>query len=110
MPTRTAVLGARLAPAGVPFVFATVPAGQTWIAKSAFVNDQGGLGGQCFVWVSRSGGIVCIFAYTGDLTTIPFFEWEGWVVAEPGDVFEVYAPDTDCVLWLSGTKLIGVAS
>lgn len=109
MPTRSSVLGASAAAAGVPVTIGTVPAGTTWIAKSAFMADQGGLGGLCFVWFRRnSTGVLGIFA-VADYSTVPFGEWEGWVVGEPGDVLEVFSDTTLSHVWVSGAELPGVA-
>lgn len=108
MPTRTAVLGAAIIAAGVPTTFAVVPAGQTWICKSVLMNDQAGLGGLAYVWFSRPGGILGIMAVAQDLATVPFFEWEGWVVGQPGDVLQCFADTTTVHVWVSGTHLLGV--
>lgn len=108
MATRTTVLGAAICAPLTPQTLGVVPAGQTWIVKSALLNDQGGLGGQAFVWFSRPGGILGIMAVATDLATVPFFEWEGWVVGLPGDVLQVFADTSTVHAWVSGTHLLGV--
>jgi hypothetical protein len=88
----------------------TVPADQTWILKHAIVQTPVGAVGNLRVWVRRpsTGALGYIFNQT--VTSNQNLQWQGWVVAGPGDEVRIAAADTPCQLWISGSQLSGVAA
>lgn len=110
MAVRTAALGRGLIFGGAgETLLATVPAGETWIVKG------------CEIALSGLGSsTVQVFATSADLSTRATFiqqlvpslgvaHYTGFLVMEPGDTLTAASSSVDTNVWVSGTKLAGVA-
>lgn len=111
MTTRSAVLGHFQSTVSVLSgnVF-TVPAGQTWIVKSVVTLNGNGSSSAAVVSVSTTPTAMGVYLVNKTLAGVTADYWEGWVVMVPGDVLAVLAGLDNVRFWISGTKLIGVAS
>jgi hypothetical protein len=109
--TRSAVLGHFQSTVSVLSgnVF-TVPAGQTWIVKSVVTLNGNGSSSAAVVSVSTTPTAMGVYLVNKTLAGVTADYWEGWVVMVPGDVLAVLAGLDNVRFWISGTKLIGVAS
>ena len=110
MPTRTAALAQLISPSNASIAAFTCPAGETVIVKSATLfNSTGG----------ALAGILYLLAVSTDVQSMlvsqsilsaGFAEWSGWRVMKPGDRVYFQPGGAGLHLWVSGTRLIGVAA
>lgn len=110
MAVRSAVLARAKSAGGVhDYLLATVPDGQTWILKSAFIYNDANASRTGSVGVKRVAEDTYATALQGPFDPYSTNEWQGWIVAEPGDQIEFQAAGDDMVCWVSGAQLDGVA-
>lgn len=109
MTTRSATLAADTFPGGsATTVVATVPVGETWIVKQADVWLTSFLNSSVQLYWRRANGAQGIFVQQSIVS--PFIaHFVGWSVGEPGDELVAFGSNADFYLWVSGTRLQGVA-
>ncbi len=109
MTVRSTILGRAALPDSVDTVLATVPAGQTWIVKSAIVLCQEIGPTAVQVYIQSTTLLMRAWLISGVLATTGRIEWDGWVVALPGDTIHAFMGNDLGTVWVSGSKLMGVA-
>lgn len=111
MSTRTAVLAKFTTTDGGGHDRASVPAGETWIVKTIAVTNNGTSTATWQLWVHTADSVTAAVevsqgsqaANTGTVVSL-------WVVMEPADVLYFLGGVSGVAVWVSGTKLAGVAS
>jgi len=110
MSTRTAVLAKFTTADGAGHDRATVPAGETWILKSAAIMNNAATTAGWQLWVHTADSITAaVMVSSGSQLAGSGTVVSMWVVLEPGDVIYFLGGVASVAVWLSGTKLAGVA-
>lgn len=109
MATRTATLGVANVTSTLQTTIATVPAGETWILKSALLNNFAVAAVGIQFWVHSSSLNINVLLFNGSLASNAVLTLSEWVVASPGDSFACILDGQPVRFWLSGTRLVGVA-
>jgi len=110
MATRSTKLATAKPAAAVATLVLTVPAGYTYLAKSIFAYNAGGVNDNVFVWAGDP--VTLVTAYILDQFNLAAggkAEWEGWLTLNPGDTLYVYSQAGISHFWISGSKLPGIA-
>lgn len=106
---RTAVLAHGDSTGTALVILATVPAGETWIVKSASVVNIAA-GAQTVSLLARRPSVpVAVTFYTESLNASAVGQWNGWVVLAPGDQLALVMTVGPGRVWVSGSRLIGAA-
>jgi len=109
VPTRSAKLFSVHPLAGVGTNAVAVPAGYTYIVKSATVFNTGGVADTIYVQGVDPVVNIAPFWQAYVLPAGAFVRWDGWVVLAPADYILVLSTTGASLFWMSGTKLLGVA-
>jgi hypothetical protein len=95
-------------PQNVTTTFATVPAGETWILKSGLFHNYTGTLGRLQFHIEDAAGVAFGQLIQEDIPSLTRKDWEGFVIAVPGDKLVGFCSQTPMSVWLSGAKLDGV--
>lgn len=84
---------------------ATVPTGETWIIKTAFVYNAGA--GSATIWGRLRRGNIAAVAYfvEGVFAVGAVPPVSGYAIAEAGDVLELFVTQQPVYYWWSGSRL-----
>lgn len=111
MTTRSATLGhASTTALQLNGTLCTVPAGETWIVKDIRVLNVNAGPASAIISVTGVGNVDGTWLINKTLAGVSYDGMSCWVVMEPGD-YLVYASDQGLVrFWVSGAKLVGIAT
>lgn len=109
MVVRTAVLGRVSVSDILTHVLFTVPAGQTWIVKDVVVTNNDGAGLSAVVSAVDSTGLIGSVIFSPTIAAGVQAELTTYQVLGPGDKLQVFASAQPYIVWVSGSKLAGVA-
>ncbi len=83
----------------------TVPSTEVVLIKSVHIFSQQPTESDIQAYVTRPITGVSSFFILEKIQYATMRFWEGWIVAEAGDVISVYASAANINFWVSGTKL-----
>jgi hypothetical protein len=107
--TRSAVLGRLIVTSTAAFTIFTVPAGETWIVKSiALVNNAAGVAAGNITLRDASATFTVPLVQFNLASTVSGL-YDVWAILSPGDVLRIGSSAFPMIIWVSGTKLTGVA-
>jgi hypothetical protein len=109
MPTRSATLAVVTPPANTLTTLLTVPAGMTYIVKSAHLYSTGGAADTVYLFAQRPGPLFGMMLDGAVVAAGGTLEWSGWLVLAPADTLVAQSVQGGTHFWVSGTKLTGVA-
>lgn len=109
MSVRTAVLAAVKVSVAGNFAVLTVPAGETWILKSMYLNNFAVATNTVSIFVTRPSTGIAVNIVVKTFSSGEIFTWDGWMVLAPGDQILGNASATIFQAWVSGSRLIGLA-
>ena len=110
MPTRSATLAVSTVLAGAGATdLVQVPAGETWIIKSVEVALTGFVTSTVQVGVRTDDNSVSVRPVQQSVASPFVAHYTGWIVLEPTDWIWASTSAQDANLWISGTRLVGVA-
>lgn len=109
MVVRTARLVEAYVGAGGDTTLATVPDGETWIVKQVDVHGVAFLNSSISLyWVHPASGTRGYFLQQ-TLSSPYVSHYTGFAVGEPGDELHAFSSANDIEVWVSGSRLEGVA-
>jgi hypothetical protein len=109
VPIRTGVLGTFFGTAAFQ-IFATVPAGVTWIVKEVCVRNENGGAAACDFYATDSGGTARVMLVTESVPGTSGIARARYLVLGPGSLlWAASSGGLSVYVWVSGSKLPGVA-
>jgi hypothetical protein len=103
---RSAVLAAgTLTTTNAWTTIATVPAGQTWIIKTAIMYNAGAASSTVWGRLRRGNILAVAYFVEGVFAVGSIPQVSGYAIAEAGDVIELFATQQPIYYWWSGSKL-----
>lgn len=110
MTTRTSVLAQFKSPDSNSIAAFTCPAGETVIVKSAQIWNASGASLSAHLYLLEALSGVESHLFDGTLLSSTGSDWAGWRVLKPTDRIYFQPGGALLHLWISGTRLIGVAA
>jgi hypothetical protein len=90
-------------------VFATVPAGESWLLKNAMVWNDGVANDSVQVLVVTLAGVRIALAFGFPLAAHGIIQWNGFLIMKPGDTLQGSSSTSSSAVVASGARLPGVA-
>lgn len=109
MPVRSAPLARATLLTTASTVLATVPTGETWLVKAVDVYYPGATAATLLLWVRNIAADVTQVIVNRSFPSGDVFHLELWLALTPGDQISAQAGAAGHRVWVSGTRLIGVA-
>jgi hypothetical protein len=109
MATRTSKLGASRPAAGINTTLFTVPANMTYIVKGVLVSNVVGPDDTVTVSIVQDGITFVYLLHGATVATGATTRLTDQVVLSPGDKMNFLSTGGVSVVWVTGTKLVGVA-
>jgi len=109
MTVATAILGRGKTVAGTPLHFGPVPAGETWIVKDVQLLSAGPTSALVQVYGSAPAGTSFVIIRSVTLAGNAGDSSPHWVVLNEGDTFDALSDHEAIWVWISGSRLNGIA-
>lgn len=85
----------------------TCPAGHITIVKSFHAYNSSATAVSINMDVIPSGGQFQLYGSIQTVQPNTHFEWNGWIVLNPGDIVQVVTGGAGACAWVSGAVLVG---